>query len=97
MAPGATGAVSVIEWEYHILEKISDLGGSACLKQIYDVIEHDRSFRLSADQRRRTAYGNRPAYQHQVRSHLSNLLPKDEVIRIKRGCYQMTEKGQARI
>jgi hypothetical protein len=88
--------MTVVEWEYHILEKLYELGGSACLKDIYSAIENDHSFRLSVEQRRRTVYGNRPAFQHQVRSHVSNLVKKNQVTRVKRGCYELTTEGEAR-
>jgi hypothetical protein len=78
-----------------ILQAIGKLGGSACLQQIYAQIENDEP--LSSEHLRTTNHGGRPAYQHQVRSHVSNMCQNGDLSWIKRGCYSLTPRGQQRI
>ena len=81
-------------WEFAILEIISGLGGDGCLQEIYAKLEE--SYQLSDYALRETPYGGRPAYQHEVRSYISNLCKKGELIRLERGCYSLTGKGRKR-
>ncbi len=85
----------MVEWEFAILQAIGKLGGSACLRQIYAEIE--RAEPLSVEHLRTTKHGGRPAYQHQVRSHVSNMCQNGDLRLIKRGCYSLTESGRQKI
>jgi len=82
-------------WEIAILKSIKSLGGEAELQQIYERL---RSFiQLTEKDLRSTEWGGRPAYQHQVRSHITNLCQSGELCRVSRGRYSLTEKGKKRI
>ena len=85
----------MIEWEFAILQAIGKLGGSACLKQIYSELE--RAEPLSSEHLRATERGGRPAHQHQVRSHISNMCQNDDLSWVKRGCYSLTASDLQRI
>lgn len=80
-------------WEYFILRCIDLLGGKAYLEQIYkkvpDLIE------LNKDHWKEQ-YG-RPAYHHQVRSHVSNLCQSGDLVKISRGHYSLTGKGKEKL
>lgn len=80
-------------WEYSILQCIASLGGKAYLKQIYAEIG---KFVSLTKEHWKVEYG-RPAYQHQVRSHIANLNQSGHLIKILRGLYSLTEKGQERL
>jgi len=82
-------------WEMAILKSIQSLGGKAGLQQIYKRIPYFNP--LTEKHRRETRWGRRPAYQHQARSHISNLRRRGELIRTSRGCYSLTEEGIRRI
>jgi DNA-binding transcriptional regulator PaaX len=84
----------MFRWEFAILEVISGLGGNGCLQEIY--IKREEFYPLSEHALRETVYGGRPAYQHQVRSHISNLCEKGDLVRLERGCYSLTENGRRR-
>ena len=74
-------------WETAILKSFDYHGGYASLCQIYETI---KSFiKLTPTQLRDTVYGGRPAYQHEIRSYVSNLRQS--------GNYRLTPKGKARI
>ena len=81
-------------WETAILRSIKSLGGEAELQQIYGKVSDFRQ--LTEENLRETKWGGRPAYQHQVRSHITNLWQAGELIRISRGRYSLTEKGTKR-
>jgi len=81
-------------WEFAILEILYHLGGKGCLQEIYGVLEE--RYPLDEHALRATVYGGRPAYQHQVRSHISNLCQKGQLVRVERGCYSLTEGGRNR-
>lgn len=82
-------------WEMAILKSIESLGGEAMLQQIYrklsDYIE------MGGNHLRETQWGGRPAYQHQVRSHISNLVQAGELVRVARAEYGLTKKGIVRL
>ncbi len=82
-------------WEMAILKSISSLSGEAGLQQIYDKLSD--FIPLTEKHLRKTKWGKRRAYQHQVRSHITNLCQADELARISRGHYSLTEKGRQRI
>ncbi len=80
-------------WEYSILQCINSLGGEACLKDIYDKIS---DFIELTEEHRKKEYG-RPAYQHQIRRHITNLCRSGGLNKISKGCYSLTEEGQERL
>lgn len=84
-------------WEVAILKTVRSIGGKASLQQIYDILEKGNFIRLSNYDLRETQWNGRPAYQHQVRSHISNLVQAGELSRISRGVYTITENGRKRI
>jgi len=80
-------------WEIAILKSIKSLGGKAELQQIYNRLFN---FKKMTKKHLRITYG-RPAYQNQVRKHITNLCRAGELIWISRGRYSLTEKGTRRI
>jgi len=82
-------------WEIAILKSINLLGGEAGLQQIYNKLAD--FIQLTEEHLRKTKWGGRPAYQHQVRSHITNLCQAGELARISRGRYSLTKKGLRRI
>ena len=84
-------------WEIGVLRGIESRSGSANTQEIYSELEGGRFIKLSDKDLRKTEYGNRPAYQHQVRSHLSNLVDTGDLKRLSRGIYLLTAKGRRRI
>ena len=82
-------------WEIAILKSINSLGGEAQLQKIYEKLPD--FIKLTEEDLRETKWGGRPAYQHQVRSHITNLCQVDELVKVSRGCYSLTEKGLRRI
>ena len=82
-------------WEVAILKCINTLGGKASLTEIYQKI--GEFILLNEYHLRKTIWGGRPAYQHQIRSHLSNLCDSGDIYRISRGFYSITAKGHNRI
>ena len=52
---------------------------------------------LGPENLRKTNYGGRPAYQHQVRSHLTNLTQSGDLKKLDRGVYSITAAGRKRI
>ena len=76
------------DWEVAIFKCINSLGGKAYLKQIYENIGN---FIELKEKHFKKQYG-RPAYQHQIRSHIVNLCQSGELINLSRGFYSLTEK-----
>ena len=74
-------------WGMAILRCINSLGGAAHLQQIYERLPN--FIDLTEMHLRATKWGGRPAYQHQVRSHITNLCQDGELIRISRGFYAL--------
>ena len=89
--------VALNTWELAILKSIESEGGSANTKHIYNSFESGEFIELSEEHLRATRWEGRLAYQHQVRSHLSNLVQAGDLRRIGRGVYQLTEQGRHRI
>lgn len=76
-------------WEgviYHIIES---LGGEACLQEIYKKLPDFIDF--TERHSRITKWGERPAYQHIVRSYISNMCQSGLLRRTSRGCYKIIE------
>ena len=84
-------------WELAILKSIAPAGGIANSKYIYDALESGEFIQLTEEHLRATRWEGRPAHQHQVRSHLTNLVQTGDLHRIGIGVYQLTEQGQQRI
>jgi hypothetical protein len=82
-------------WEVVLLSAFRALGGSAELRDIYLYLE--RHALMRPHHTRPTKWGGRPAYQHQVRSHVVNLMQAGDLTRLARGHYVLTPKGRARL
>ena len=82
-------------WEVAILKSIASFGSTASLQQIYERIH---SFiKMTDNDLKETQWGGRPAYQHQIRSHISNLCQEGSLRRLSRGRYALTQQGKNRI
>ncbi len=84
-------------WEDVLLRIINHRCGTASTTQIYTALESDDLIKLTEEQLRDTIYGGRPAYQHEVRSFLVNLVKKGDLRRENRGTYSLTDQGKCRI
>lgn len=82
-------------WELAILRAVQRLRGEADLPRLY--AELPTLVTLTPEHLRETIWGGRPAYQHQVRSHISNLCEAGDLRRVGRGRYRITERGLKRI
>jgi len=76
-----------------ILKIIRDHGPEVKTSQIYQALEGGDYLELKAHQLKETIYGGRPAYQHEVRSYLSNMVQEGFADRIERGVYRITGLG----
>lgn len=81
-------------WEVAILKSIICLGGQPDLAEIYE--RPPAYINLTKDDLRETRWRGRPAFQHQVRSHIANLCQAGELYRVSRGRYSVTQKGERR-
>jgi hypothetical protein len=84
-------------WELTILRIVASLAGTAGLQQIYRFLENGTFMTLTKEHLRKTQWQGRPAYQHQVRSHVSNMLQAGDLKKISKGVYTITDKGRQRI
>ncbi len=84
----------MFRWGYAIREILTHHSGEANLQEIYRTLED--SFPLEGGDRHVTVYGDRPAYQHVVRSVVSNLVQAGDLARVSRGRYALTERGRKR-
>jgi len=83
-------------WEIAILKSVKANGGKKVkLQAIY--IKLPTFIDMDAKDLRETKWGGRPAYEHQVRSHISNLRQKGDLFRVSRGLYSISDKGIKRI
>jgi len=82
------------DWELAILRSDSQYGGCASNRRVYDAIP--KFVPLTKDHLKRQ-WGDHPAFQNQVRSHISNLCDKGELQKIRSGYHCLTEKGKARL
>ena len=82
-------------WEEAILKTYDLLGGNASNQEIYENV--GRSIPLRDDHLKPTVYGGRPAYVHQIRSHIANLVQSGDLNRVDRGRYRLTGQGQRRV
>jgi hypothetical protein len=75
-------------WEMVIYQSIEALGGEADLQDIYKEISNHKD--LTEKHLRITKWGERPAYQHLVRSYISNMCNTELLHRTARGRYKIT-------
>ena len=80
-------------WEVAILEIIAANDGTASLQHVYG--ELPRYVELTNNHYEITY--NAPAYHHQTRAHVDDLLDRGELSRVERGVYSITLKGRSRI
>ena len=73
--------------QQQILAALEALGGSGELQEIYQWME--RHCDLSARDLGESRYGGTPNYQHAVRSTLSIMKRKRQVIHLNRGVYRL--------
>lgn len=84
-------------WEIAVLKSIEHRGGKASNKQIYLDMESGKFIAMQKDHLMMTKHGGRPAYQHQVRSHLANLVEAGDLVRPSRGSYKLAAQGRERL
>ena len=82
-------------WEAAILRTYDLLGGCATNQQIYENV--GRFINLTTDHLKPTEYGGRPAYVHQVRSHITNLVQTGQLRQVARGRYCLSAQGKRRV
>ena len=85
--------VEMNKWEVAILKIIAANDGTASLKHVYVELPSHVDF---TDKHYEIKY-KVPAYHHQTRAHVDDLLDKGELYRNKRGVYSITLKGRSRI
>lgn len=83
------------EWEDAILDAVASAGGEADLSHIYSTLQG--TMQLTKQHLRATQWGGRPAYQHQVRSHITNLCQAGALRWVSRGRYALTPGGRTRV
>ena len=83
----------MFRWQYTIREILTHARGEADLKDVYRSLEDN--FPLDSDDTKETRFGDRPAYQHVVRSVMSNLKKRGDVVWVSRGRYRLTDQGRA--
>ena len=81
------------KWEVAILKIIVANDGTASLRHLYgELPSHvdltDKHYEITYEA---------PAYHHQTRAHVDDLLDKEQLSRTKRGVYSITLKGRSRI
>ena len=76
-------------WEMTIYQSIEALGGEVDLQDIYEEIRNRKD--LTKRYLRVTKWGERPAYQHLVRSYISNMCQSGLIHRTSRGHYKITK------
>ena len=76
-------------WEMAVLRCINSLGRAAYLQEIYNKL-HD-FINFTERHLRVTKWRERPAYQHIVRSYISNMCQSRLLRRTSRGCYKIIE------
>lgn len=82
-------------WEVAILRSVKLRAGETDLQAIYQTV--GRFVPLSSEHVAPTRWGGRPAYHHQVRSHVTNLCQSGDLIRVARGRYTLSAKGRRRV
>ncbi len=84
-----------MSWREAILRCVVAREGTAHCQDIYKDV--GKFISLSPSHLRDTRYGGRPAYQHEVRSYLSNLRRDGALNLVQRGTYKITAFGKASI
>lgn len=82
-------------WEVAILRSVNLQSGATDLQDIYRTV--GRFVPLSSGHLAPTRWGGRPAYHHQVRSHVTNLCQSGDLVRVGRGRYSLTARGRRRV
>lgn len=82
----------MFRWNYAIREILYSHGDDMALPEIYKTLE--QFYPLDESDLRETIHGGRPAYQHVVRSIVSNLVQSGDVERVGRGEYSLTDQGR---
>jgi hypothetical protein len=80
-------------WEIAILKIIAANDGTASLRHVYGQLSSHVNL---TDKHYEITY-KAPAYHHQTRAHVDDLLDRGELSRTKRGVYSITLKGRSRI
>ncbi len=80
-------------WEITILKIIAVNAGTASLNHIYS--ELPQYINLTTKHKKITYKA--PAYHHQTRAHVDDLLDSGDLIRTSRGVYSITPGGRLRI
>jgi len=83
------------DWEIAILKSFHQCGGHSNLRRIYNTV--GSFIRLTSDHLRDTRFGGRAAYEHIVRSYVSNLCEAGYLDRTNHGEYSLTIAGKAKI
>jgi predicted transcriptional regulator of viral defense system len=81
-------------WDTRILRTFEALGGAADLHQIYEKLP--KMFRLNEKQKALTQWGDRPMYEHEVRSCVSRMARLGALERLKRGRYAVPVSADAK-
>jgi hypothetical protein len=81
------------KWEVAILKMIAANDGTASLRHLYGELPS----RVDLTDKHYEITYKVPAYHHQTRAHIDDLLDKRELYRTKRGLYSITLKGRSRI
>ncbi|MDO8446702.1 MAG: hypothetical protein Q7T53_11495 [Deltaproteobacteria bacterium] len=80
-------------WEVKILKIIASNDGTASLRHIYcELPKH-----VNLTNKHNEIAFDAPRYHHQTRAHIDDLMDSGDVIRIGRGMYSISSKGQLRI
>jgi restriction endonuclease Mrr len=82
-------------WEDAILRTYDGHGGCADNQEVYEDV--GKFIHLTQEHLRPTVHGGRPAYVHQVRSHITNLVQSGHLKQLRRGHYCLTAKGKGRV
>jgi hypothetical protein len=82
------------EWVLNILKCFVGLGGRASNRMVYSCLEQ----RIALEpHHRKPQWGNRRAFENQVRSHLSNLCESGQLRMLHPGLHEITEAGTIRV
>jgi hypothetical protein len=81
------------KWEIVILKIMAANGGTVSLRNVYDELPNY----IDLTTKHCEITYRAPAYHHQTRAHIDDLLDKGELIRTNRGVYSITSKGRLRI
>jgi hypothetical protein len=82
-------------WENAILKAYALGGGCSVNQKIYDNV--GKFMHLTKAHLKPTVHAGRPAYVHQVPSHITNLVQSGDLTQVGRGEYCLTAKGKSRI